>query len=267
MRLTARDEVYREILLVPLRECSAYRPAFGLQGGEGIDLARFQDLYSADPLYRWIGLDSDLMYAAHKAAGGMTSIYRQLGIGCERLLRRIVQDRMDLTDEQTAWSYQYDKGDGSQSTHTLDLHIRAHDIRSLEIGERFLAWLRTSAESIGVPPERAMRLQGAAFEIRQGYKSADSKRQNADLRFGMRAYIDADLLPVIAIVSTQASDVVCRRYTDARLLVLRGTLTGATSTFEFYNNVVGYDLAGFFSRNSDALRFEFERIIARLLTA
>jgi hypothetical protein len=266
MRLTAGDELYREILLVPLRGCATYKPAFGLQGGEGIDLARFQDLYGADPLYRWIGLDSDLMYAAHKAAGGMTSIYRQLGIGCERLLRHIVQDCMDLTDEQTAWSYQYDKGDGGQGTHTLDLHIRAQDIRSLQIRERFMLWVRISAEGIGVPAERAVQLEGAAFEIRQGYKSADSKRQNADLRFGMRAYIDANLLPVIAIVSTQASDVVCRRYSDARLLVLRGTLIGAASTFEFYKHVVGYDLADFFSRNTDVLRVEFERIIERLLT-
>lgn len=26
-----------------------------------------------------------MMYAAHKAAGGMTSVYRQIGIECERL--------------------------------------------------------------------------------------------------------------------------------------------------------------------------------------
>jgi hypothetical protein len=267
VRLIAEDHVYRDILLIPLRECSSYRPVFGLQGGEGIDLAQFRTLYGADPLYRWIGLDSHLMYAAHKAAGGMTSIYRQLGIGCERLLRRIVQDCMDLSDEQVAWSYKYDKGDGGQGTHTLDLHIRAQDIRCSHIRQQFLEWLRRSAHSIGVPEERAAQLEGAAFEIRQGYKSADSKRQNADLRFGMRAYIDANLLPVIAIVSTQASDVVCRRYSDARLLVLRGTLTGEASTFEFYREVVGYNLADFFNRNTDILRVEFERIIARLLTA
>jgi hypothetical protein len=40
-------------------------------------------MYGADPFYHWVGLDSQLMYAAHKVAGGMTSIYRHLGIGCQ----------------------------------------------------------------------------------------------------------------------------------------------------------------------------------------
>jgi hypothetical protein len=34
-------------------------------------------MYGADPFCSWVGLDSPLMYAAHKAAGGMTSVYRQ----------------------------------------------------------------------------------------------------------------------------------------------------------------------------------------------
>ena len=261
------DEVYRYILLNPLKECSTYKPAFGLQSADGIDLAQFRTLYGADPLYHWVGLDSDLMYAAHKAAGGMTSIYRQLGIGCERLLRRVVQDCLALNEEQTAWSYQYDKGDGVQATHTLDLHIRATDVSDPDARQRFLAWVRAAAERIGVPADRAAALEGAAFEIRQGYKSADSKRQNADLRFGLRAYADASLLPVIAIVSTQASDTVCRRYSDARLLVLRGTLQGVASTFVFYRDVIGYDLAAFFERNAAVIREDFEKIIAQLLTA
>jgi len=31
-------------------------------------------MYRSDPFYNWVGLDNPLMYAAHKAAGGMTSI-------------------------------------------------------------------------------------------------------------------------------------------------------------------------------------------------
>jgi hypothetical protein len=45
------------------------------------------------------------MYAAHKAAGGMTSVYRQLGIGCERLFRGVIQDSLSLTAEQANWEY------------------------------------------------------------------------------------------------------------------------------------------------------------------
>ncbi len=120
--IASLDSLYRQILMTPLAECAAYRPAFGLQNSSGVDLDQFRALYGSDPLYHWVGLDSDLMYAAHKAAGGMTSIYRQLGIGCERLLRRIVQDSLVLDDTQTSWSYQYDKGDGVLATHTGSSH-------------------------------------------------------------------------------------------------------------------------------------------------
>lgn len=206
------------------------------------------------------------MYAAHKAAGGMTSIYRQLGIGCERLLRKVIQDQLGLTNEQVAWSYKYDKGNGQMAVHTLDAKIEIADIGDLERRGIVRNWIKKSAIELGLPAARAASLTGAAFEIRQGYKSADSKRQGADLRFGLRAYNDANLLPIICIVSTQASDAVCRRYRDATLLVLLGTTGGKLSTFVFFRDVVGYDLAKFFERNTAKIRKEFTTIIKQLLS-
>lgn len=260
------DQEYIKILLTPLAECTHYRPAFGQAGGEGIDLSQFQALYAGDPLYHWIGLDSDLMYAAHKAAGGMTSIYRQLGIGCERLLRQVIQDHLGLSSEQVAWSYKYDKGNGQMAAHTLDARIEIADVSDLNRRKIVKSWIKKSALELGLPAVKAAALSGAAFEIRQGYKSADSKRQNADLRFGLRAYNDANLLPIICIVSTQASDTVCRRYRDSRLLVLLGTTKGDLSTFVFFRDVVGYDLAQFFQRNTTHIRKQFTAIIKQLLS-
>ncbi|MBS0619246.1 MAG: hypothetical protein JSR44_13745 [Spirochaetes bacterium] len=104
-----QDKKYLNILLSPLAECVHYKPAFGKAEPEGIDLNGFKKIYGQDPLYHWIGLDSELMYAAHKAAGGMTSIYRQFGIGCERLLRQIIQDSLSLSEKQVAWSYDYER--------------------------------------------------------------------------------------------------------------------------------------------------------------
>jgi hypothetical protein len=261
----AKDLEYLSILLDPIAECSSYRPAFGLQNEEGVSVVQFRQLYGSDPLYHWIGLDSDLMYAAHKAAGGMTSIYRQLGIGCERLLRTIIMNELALNEEQVGWSYQYDKGNGVLATHTLDACIKTAEIKNKEKNKLFRTWLTSTATSIGLSNQVANSLRGAAFEIRQGYKSADSKRQNADLRFGLRAYSDDSLLPVIAIVSTQASDVVCRRYRDSRLYVMLGTVNGPNSTFSFYKNIVGYDLASLFERNTKYIREKFETIIRQLL--
>ncbi len=89
-----RDAAYLEVIIKPIRVCAAYKPKFGRGGKTGLDLADFQALYGADPFYSWFGLDNPLMYTAHKVAGGMTSVYRQIGIGCERLFRRILRDQL-----------------------------------------------------------------------------------------------------------------------------------------------------------------------------
>src|ERR1700722_18612542 len=128
MTVPANAHAYLELLLAPLYECAKYRPAFGGESEDGVSLDQFRKLYGDDPLYSWIGLDSELMYAAHKAAGGMTSIYRQLGIGCERLLRAIVRDALGLSDEQVKWSYEYEKEDGKSGVHTLDVRIDLNHI-------------------------------------------------------------------------------------------------------------------------------------------
>ncbi|HEX5706612.1 MAG TPA: hypothetical protein VFX96_04920 [Pyrinomonadaceae bacterium] len=266
MSLPTDDARYLELILAPVRECANYRPAFGREAGEGVTLEQFRTFYGGDLLYHWVGLDSELMYAAHKAAGGMTSIYRQLGIGCERLLRGIVMDSLDITEEDARWAYDYDKDDGSTATHTLDIRIDRATLPSENHRARLTAWLDRCSESLGLLPERARDLRGVVMEVRQGYKSADSKRQNADLRFGVRAY-NENYLPAVVIVSSQMSAPVIRRYRASQLLVLTGAGgTDIDSTFAFYREVVGYDLAAFFERNSLRLREEFGRVLHALLS-
>jgi len=104
-----QDKRYVQVLLKPLAKCAAYTPAFGRSGPSVKSVEDFQRVYSIDPLYHWIGLDSPLMYAAHKAAGGMTSVYRQLGIGCERLFRAVIQDTLELSDDHVKWGYDIEK--------------------------------------------------------------------------------------------------------------------------------------------------------------
>lgn len=99
------DARYIKLLIEPIKKCATYKPKFGTSGKAGVSFDQFRSIYAKDPLYKWIGLDSPLMYAAHKAAGGMTSIYRQLGIGCERLLRQVMRDQLLLSEMQTVWEY------------------------------------------------------------------------------------------------------------------------------------------------------------------
>ena len=62
-------------------------------------------LYGNHAFYSWFGLNNPLVYAAHNAAGGMTSLYRQIGTGCEQLFRRLIRDQFKLMAVQAAWSF------------------------------------------------------------------------------------------------------------------------------------------------------------------
>lgn len=102
----ADDAVYLATITTPLETCRLYQPKFGRGTTGATSLDNFRAIYGADPFYHWVGLDSPLIYAAHKAAGGMTSIYRQLGIGCERLFRQLLQDSLGLSPTEATWAYQ-----------------------------------------------------------------------------------------------------------------------------------------------------------------
>lgn len=262
-----RDQQYVETLLIPLRECANYLPKMGQD--EEVDLDRFTVLYSSDPLYHWMGFDSPLMFAAHKAAGGMTSVYRQLGIGCERLFRQILRDELKLTAAQAHWSYEYvdtdESGKPKKRTLTLDGRVEISDVADLSKRQRVQDWVVEKARQLNV----SAPLKGAVFEVRQGYKSADSKRQNADLTNAARA-LGHSLLPTLVIMSTQINYVVRQRYEGGNWAVLMGTTDihdPFTSTFAFSKEVLGYDLKAFFERNTDTLRAHVETTLNTLLEA
>lgn len=254
-----------EVFLEPIRKCAAYRPAFGHGNSTGLDLAAFHALYGGDSFYAWLGLDDPLVYAAHRAAGGLTSVYRQIGVGSERLLREVIMESLGLGRPQVRWQYEYHKSRGVSGVHILDARIAAADLSDASKAV-FTDWLVDARAKVHQGRKHS-KTNGAVFEVRQGYKSADSKRQSADLRFGLHAY-RANLLPVFAILSTQVSEPVIQRYRNDGMLVLTGSLYDdpVVSTFAFFRNVVGYDLVGFFERNTKVLRAAVCSVVRSLLT-
>lgn len=260
------DHLLLEIFLIPLRKCARYKPAFGQAERNGLSLLEFQQLYSQDIFYSWIGLNDPNIYAAHKAAGGLTSVYRQLGVGCERLFQTVLMRNLNLNYEQINWQFLYAKPDGSSGVHTLDARITVEDLEGV-VSTRFAEWIQVAHASVRFGTNAISPLRGVVFEVRQGYKSADSKRQNADLRFGMHAYQEA-LLPAFALMSSQISEPVARRYRSDGMLVLIGTASSdpTKSTFAFLREIVGYDLAGFFERNSEVIQSEVKTVVIKLLS-
>jgi len=240
------DQQYLQILLDRIAVCKAYRPKFG-QGGDGFTLEDFQTLYNADPLYTWLGLNTPLMYAAHKAAGGITSVYRQIGIGGEELFRQILQDHLGLTDEQSRWSYRIMTNTGRKRTLKLDGRIEPEHIADSERKEIVNLWMQKVADSLQLEQRVADAMRGMVMEVRQGYKSKDSKRQNADMANAAEAYTKG-YLPVLVVLSTQIDYDIVERYQRGKWLVLRGSVAGddLSSTYTFAREVIGYDLAAFF---------------------
>lgn len=255
------DARYRDLLLEPIRKCAEYTPKMG-QGKVGVSLEQFQHLYGEDPLYSWIGFDSPMMYAAHKASGGMTSLYRQLGIGCERLFRAVVQDMCALDEAQSSWSYTT-PAPGGERTLSLDARIDVADVRNLSTRERVASWLEAYRTKLDVHTE----VRGAVFEVRQGYKSKDSKRQNADLANAATAYTQR-YLPVLTVMSTQLDLDLRTRYEAAKWGVLAGSPSSTdplVSTFAFCKEVMEYDLESFFVRNAAHLREQVISVLEALL--
>lgn len=267
--LIVDDAQYLKIVLDPIKVCARYKPKFGqgLKDG-GLTLTQFQTLYQGDPFYNWFGLDNPLMYAAHKAAGGMTSVYRQIGIGCEKLFRTILKDALALAAEDVTWSYKVPLENGKMRVLSLDARVPIGKITDARKKARFKSWMKSYGKRIGIDPKVFASLSGTVFEVRQGYKSKDAKRQNADIANAATAYTKG-YLPCAVILSSQIDGDILLRYRAEKWGVLTGMI-GANdpliSTYDFMRDIIGYDLAGFFTRNSETLHTEIDAVLKALLT-
>jgi hypothetical protein len=125
-----------------------------------------------------------------------------------------------------------------------------------------------AAQRLQVQPRMAQALRGVVMEVRQGYKSKDSKRQNADVD-NAAAVFKHGYLPVLVVFSTQIDADVVMRYQRGDWLVLLGTVEDDpyVSTYTFARDILGYDLMAFFRRNQDHLKTLTEAVLQSLLRA
>lgn len=253
-----------ELFITPLHECIEYKPHFGNNlRKEGFSLNDFLDLYSQDPFYSWIGLNSPYMYAAHKAAGSMTSVYRQIGIGCERLFRQIIFEQTGYENYNSSqWSYTATTKSGKEKVLSLDGRLEINEINNAIIRKNVENWIHEYLVDLDVD---VRELRGAVFEVRQGYKSKDSKRQNADLDNATVAY-SKSYLPVFTIFSSQIDKDIALRYHNGKCGILVGNLQGSslTSLYKFCNDVLMFDLAYFFEKNSKLIQKEVNHVLKTL---
>ncbi len=206
------------------------------------------------------------MYAAHRAAGGMTSVYRQIGIGCERLFRAVLFDTTGYTDPEFAtWSYTTQTRSGKAKKLSLDGRLELSEIRNQAVLTNVKKWIQDYCADLG---EVAEPSNGIVFEVRQGYKSKDSKRQNADIDNATVAWAN-NYLPVFAIFSSQIDADIVLRYRNNRCGILIGIISdnNQASLYAFCQQILGYDLANFFKSQSTAIQKEIHDVLEVLLSA
>lgn len=261
------NDKYLKILIQPLQTCLQYQPKFGLGEKNGLTLPEFRQLYGSDPFYAWFGLDHPLLYAAHRAAGGITSIYRQIGIGVERLFREILKDTLSLSDTDVQWSYAIDVLGGKQRILSLDARIPLESIKDETVTSRRTNWMVAITDDVRIEQSIRPMVQGIVFEVRQGYKSKDSKRQNADITNAATAYTKG-YLPCLVVLSSQIDEDIRLRYQNEKWSLLTGHFNNnpRQSIYAFMKDVIGYDLADFFKQNSEIIRQEVVKVLEHLLT-
>lgn len=175
--------------------------------------------------------------------------------------------RSIYSEDDVTWTYRVTLPSGRQRTLHLDGRVPLEKNRDRDKRNRFRKWMRDLARLLEVDRRVFQSLTGTVFEVRQGYKSKDSKRQNADIADAAAAYTKG-YFPCAVILSGQTDSDVLLRYRTEKWSVITGGI-GATdprlSTYDFRRDVVGYDLAAFFERNSGTLREEINTTLKTLL--
>ena len=132
----------------------------------------------------------------------------------------------------------------------------------MDMKSRVEKWIELNCKHLGIDKTG---FKGAVFEVRQGYKSKDSKRQNADIDNATVAYAH-HYLPVFSVFSSQIDEDIVLRYRNSRCCVLVGNLNkdSCISLFAFCKEILGYDLAEFFKTNSLFIQEKVRSILEQL---
>jgi hypothetical protein len=148
---------------------------------------------------------------------------------------------------------------------SLDGRLELSEINNQSVLNNVKMWINDYCAELGEVTEPS---NGIVFEVRQGYKSKDSKRQNADIDNATVAWAN-DYLPVFAIFSSQIDSDIVLRYRNNRCGVLIGTTSGNThnSLYAFCEQILGYNLAAFFKRQSATIKKEIHAVLKTLLSA
>lgn len=166
------------------------------------------------------------------------------------------------------WSYTVTGANGKERTLSLDGRIILDKIPDNEVKDRCTAWMVQIANNLELVAPIREAIVGIVFEVRQGYKSKDSKRQNADIAYAANAYANG-YIPCLMVMSTQIDDDIVARYNVAKWAILQGLIGTSpyASTFSFFKEVVGFNFVEFMNNNQGYFKEKIQLVLERLMRA
>ena len=174
-------------------------------------------------------------------------------------------DCLELSPDDVRWSYVVDAVNGKKRTLYLDGRIEFDAVQNEEKNFRLLEWKESVLNHLRLSESISGIVKGIVFEVRQGYKSKDSKRQNADIANATNAYLNG-YIPCLMLMSSQIDDAILSRYSQSKWLILRGcvNVSSVLSTYDFCRDVIGFDLATFMENNQSYFKSEISRVLKLL---
>lgn len=201
----------------------------------------FIKVIGADPAFKNVGFATEKYVLARIGGNLITSLHRKLGDMYEEMFQYMLRERYSVDTSDLHYSVEVAIGGRSQ-TRSTDGLIRKSKFKGIKLPLLKENWTTSD---------------GIAFELRSCYQIGDSKRIQADWDMSL-ALKEQNIVPVMLITcSTSLRSPVAR-------LKRSWNLYEGNETFEFINNLMGFDLLGFMSKNKNIISAPVNDLMANL---
>lgn len=202
----------------------------------------------SDALYGLLFRDISEFYVQSVLGGRITtSLHRNFGDIVEMSVREIFKSAFDLDDQLAQSSFTL-KSIEKRSTRTTDVTLPYTALEEKTVGR-----LRAFHEQLCKRHRRDVEglhatCKGVGYEVRQCYKSNDSKRRTADIDMS-HLLANKGLAPVMLIFCSSSSASIIQDYNRlSKWLILEGT-----AAFEYVNDVTGFNYRAYLDSKIEKL--------------
>jgi hypothetical protein len=216
-----------------------YNPYYNFKGIA--NSKQFCELLGEDPAFCHFGFNDERYVTARVGGNLVTSLHRKLGDMYEEIFKYLLKLKFALADADLNFAVDVPIGGRIQKRST-DGIVRTEFLEGIK-----LSGLR----------DDVMGKKGLGFEVRSCYQIGDSKRIQADWDMAL-ALEKQGFIPIMLIFCSTSLRSPCLRLSKS------WNLFEGKATFEFIEELTGFDLYGFFAANHQVLSLTIDNIFAKL---